>query len=45
MTLDQILWIVAFICFVISAFVGDRFAARVDLVALGLAFGALTFIV
>jgi hypothetical protein len=41
---DLILWIFAFVCFLIAAFIGDRLP-RVDLVALGLALGALTFII
>jgi hypothetical protein len=44
MSLDLVLWIAAFICFVVAAVAGDRIT-RVDLVPLGLALGALTFIV
>lgn len=44
MSLDLVLWIVAFVCFVIAAFAGDRISARVGLVPLGLAFASLTFI-
>jgi hypothetical protein len=40
---DLIFWIFAFVCFVIATFIGDRLP-RVNLIALGLAFGALTFI-
>jgi hypothetical protein len=43
--IDLLLWILAFVFFVIAAFVGDRFAARVDLIALGLASASLTFII
>lgn len=42
--IDLILWVFAFVCFLIAAFVGDRIPARVNLIALGLAAGALTFI-
>jgi len=45
MNLDLIFWIFAFVCFTIAAFVGDRIAGRVDLIAAGLAFAALTFII
>jgi hypothetical protein len=44
MSIDLILWILAFICFAIAAFAGDRFT-RVGLVPLGLALGSLTFII
>ena len=43
-SLDLIFWIFAFVCFAIAAFVGDRIPPRFNLVAAGLAFGALTFI-
>jgi hypothetical protein len=43
--IDLVLWIVAFVCFLIAAFVGERLAARVDLIALGLAAASLTFII
>lgn len=43
-SLDLILWIFAFVLFAIAAFVGDRIPARFNLVAAGLACGALTFI-
>lgn len=42
--IDLILWVFAFVCFLIAAFVGTRIPASVNLVALGLAAGALTFI-
>lgn len=45
MSIDLLLWILAFVCFVIAAFVGNRLTDRVDLIALGLAFGSLTFII
>lgn len=45
MSIDLLLWILAFVCFVIAAFVTERLAARVDLVALGLALASLTFII
>lgn len=44
MNLDQIFWIFAFVCFTIAAVVGDRIPSRFNLIAAGLAFGALTFI-
>jgi hypothetical protein len=44
MNLDLIFWIFAFVCFVIAALIGDRIPPRFSLIALGLAFGALTFI-
>jgi hypothetical protein len=44
-TLDLILWIFAFVCFAIAAIVGDRIPPRINLIAAGLAFGALTFII
>lgn len=45
MSIDLLLWILAFVCFVIAAFVGDRIPARVSLVPLGLAFASLTFLI
>lgn len=39
----MLLWILAFVCFAIAAFLGDRFP-RVGLVPLGLAFASLTFL-
>lgn len=45
MSIDQILWILAFVCFVIAAAVGDRILTRVSLVPLGLAFASLTFLI
>jgi len=45
MTVDLLLWILAFVCFVIATLFHNRFADRVDLIALGLAFGSLTFII
>lgn len=45
MSLDLVLWIVAFVCFIIATFAGDRLAGRVDLVPFGLAAAALTFII
>lgn len=44
MNIDLILWILAFVCFAIAAFGPGRWT-RVDLVALGLALGSLTFII
>ena len=44
MSIDLLLWIIAFVCFLIAAFIGDRLT-RVDLVPLGLAAAALTFII
>jgi hypothetical protein len=44
MSIDLILWILAFVCFAIAAAVGDRFT-RVGLVPLGLALASLTFII
>jgi hypothetical protein len=43
--IDLVLWIAAFVCFLIAAFVGERLTARVDLIALGLAAASLTFII
>jgi hypothetical protein len=51
MTVDKLLWILAFVCFVVSFFRGfagggnNPFWGRFELVSLGLAFGALTFII
>jgi hypothetical protein len=45
MSLDTILWLLAVICFVIAAFASSHISPRINLVALGLALGALTFIV
>lgn len=45
MSLDLVLWIVAFVCFVIATFAGNSLAGRVDLVPLGLAAATLTFII
>lgn len=42
-SLDLVFWIFAFVCFALAAVVGNRIP-YVNLVALGLAFGALTFI-
>lgn len=44
MSLDLVLWILAFVCFAIAAVLGDR-VPRVELVPLGLALATLTFIV
>lgn len=46
MSIDVFLWILAMICFIVAAY--GTYAGRVALVALGwvgLAFGALTFII
>lgn len=48
--MDQLLWILAFICFLISFIEGlagttPKFMSRLDLVSLGLALAALTFLV
>jgi hypothetical protein len=43
-SLDLVFWIFAFVCFAIAAVISDRIPPRWNLVALGLAFGALTFI-
>jgi len=45
MSIDLLLWILAFVCFVIATFVGDQFPPRVRLVPLGLAFASLTFLI
>jgi len=50
MTVDKLLWILAFACFLISflrGFVGTSTGPwnRFELVSLGLAFAALTFII
>ena len=45
MSIDLVLWILAFVCFAIAAFIGDRVPARVSLVPLGLAFASLTFLI
>lgn len=42
--LDLVLWIFAFVCFLIAGFFGDRIPTRINLVAIGLAAGAFTFI-
>lgn len=45
MSIDLLLWILAFACFAIAALAGNRLASRVDLVALGLALASFTFII
>lgn len=41
---DLVLWVLAFVCFLVATFVGDRIGPRFNLIAAGLALGALTFI-
>lgn len=45
MNLDLVLWILAFVLFVIAGITGDRIPARYNLIAFGLAAAALTFVV
>lgn len=45
MDLHKILWLAAVICFAVAAFFTSSIPPRINLVALGLALGALTFIV
>jgi hypothetical protein len=42
--LDLVLWIFAFVCFLIAGIFGNRIPPRIDLIAIGLAAGAFTFI-
>lgn len=45
MNIDLVLWILAFVLFLIAGFIGDRIPPRFNLIAFGLAAAALTYIV